>query len=132
MDMDILDDNLIKQTYKRAFINRPLIIWFSLLGLGLLFKLLGWPLSGFLILIPSAAISAYSINGFFRHKERNITNSAFSLLALLWVIVIISGILFNNGYPYNLKGLTLYLSIFVILSALYYVYLEFLIRKANK
>lgn len=120
MEEGILDQEHIDPKNKALFKTRPVIIWGIVLILGILFRIMHWPFAQVLILIPTAGLQAYCINGFIKPKERNALNTALSLFGILWLMTLIGGMLFNNGYPYNEKGLKAYVVVFIIYFIIYY------------
>jgi hypothetical protein len=128
MQEDILDQNLVDEKHKTIFKIRPVIIWLVFLTIGLLFRILYWPGAGILILVSTAGLQAYCLNGFIKSKERNILNTILSILGLIWFVVMLGGIVFNNGHPYNIYGLGVYSVVFAIYFIIYYL----IIRKKSR
>lgn len=121
MDENILDKDLINNKHTKPFKIRPLIIWGIVLAVGILLRLMHWPGGAILILTSSAGAQAYSIVGYIKSKERNKLNIIFSILGFIWVFIIIGGIFFNDGYPFNEKGLGVYSIVFAMYFVIYYL-----------
>lgn len=126
---DILDD-LGKQ--KKQVVNfrfSTIIYWAIPLAIGLLFKLLHWPFSSLLILLGSAAITAYAWVAFIFLRGKDSLNNAFAILGIIWLGILFWGISYNGGYPYNSKGLTFYFIAILVVSGIYAFYWLFKKRK---
>ena len=121
MQEDILDDHFNKGKDKSPLTNRPIIIWVIVLGIGLLFRFMRWPGSAVLIILSTAGLQAFSLNGLIKPDKRNSINTVFSILGFMWLITLIGGILFNNGHPYNIAGLEMYFIVFIPYFVIYYL-----------
>ncbi len=97
-----------------------LIVWLCVLGAGLLFRSMHWPFGSTFIILSSAAITAFTFS-----KVLMITKFMnFPLLFLggtcvIWMIIFLWGAFFNQGHPYNVYGLAMYLIFFVIMFAIH-------------
>ncbi|NOQ73744.1 MAG: hypothetical protein GQ574_17180 [Crocinitomix sp.] len=100
---------------------KAVLIWGALLVLGLILKAIEWPLDGVLIVSGSAAITAYALHHIFRSKGKDSLNNAILSLAIIWLAILIWGVFFNAGYPYNKYGLQFYSYCFVIVFLIYEV-----------
>ena len=120
MEENILDKEFIDKKHQFFFKIRPVIIWGIALVLGVLFQIIHWPFASILILVPSAGLQAYCINGVMRRKERNTLNKVLSIMGGIWLVTLIGGVLFNNGHPYNKIGLLVYVVTFIIYFTIYY------------
>lgn len=131
MDNEILDQPFTNTKYKSLLRKKVYLIWASILILGLVFKLVHWPFSALLILLPSAVLLAYSLNGFVRRKERNVFNSIISLLGFIWMLFMIIENLMTggDGYPFNQFGLRFFLIALFLSFGIYYFILY---RKSKK
>jgi cytochrome b subunit of formate dehydrogenase len=122
MEEDILDQEIGDPKNQPLFKTRPILIWGILLIIGLLFRVMHWPFASVLIIISPAGLQAYCVNGFLKPKERNILNTLLSSAGMLWLIVMIGGVLLNNGHPYNENGLKVYAVTFTLFFVLYYFF----------
>jgi|GEM_PF-1441735 len=113
---NILDDDQVAQLGKHRYTFRtwPVLVWGGLLFLGLIFRFMHYPFSSQLIVLPSAGLTAYSISGLLTLKGKDVLNLVLSILGIAWFIIIILGILYNEGHPYNRRGLTAYSIAFLV------------------
>jgi len=93
--------------------NLPIIIWSSLIVIGFTVKLLH-VLSPVLIVIGFAGLTAFSTYNFFVLKNTNKLFTSLIIVCSLFLIILIGGNLFNNGYPLNEIALVLYLIVCII------------------
>lgn len=120
MNETSLDKHLIEVQKRRSIKVRPLIVWSVILLLGLLFDFMNWPGFTILILPSSAGLFAYSLNGVIASKNRDLLSLIVSILGTIWFLILIVGMLFNGGYPYNEIGFLIYLIILVLFFVIYY------------
>ncbi|MEO9531410.1 MAG: hypothetical protein ABJG68_13995 [Crocinitomicaceae bacterium] len=114
---EILDNE--PQSEQNNFKLRAIYIWLSVLVLGILFKLMHWPGNAILIILSTAGLQAYCFNWFLKNKNQ--FNSVVSILGLVWLLVLIWGIFFNGGHPYNIVGLAIYGIVFSLYFIVYYL-----------
>lgn len=129
METNILDQEFVDKKPQTYFKSRAVIIWGVTLILGIVFRIMHWPFSSVLIVISSAGLHAYCINGFIKPKERNALNTVLSIISIIWLVALIGGVFFNNGHPYNEMGLLVYAVTFMIYFTIYYL---FYLRKKNR
>ncbi len=110
----ILDKDFVKtnNTYKTKTLTT--IIWATILLIGIIFRIIDWPGYNTLQIIGASGLIAYNLSGFIRLKGKNMLNNIMSLLSIVWIIYIISGIFFNDGHPLNFYGLIMHFTIFII------------------
>lgn len=126
MNNNILDEHLINDNLERKFHKRPIFIWLTLLIFGILFKVMLWPGSTILIITSTAGLQAYCLNGILKSNGRNTLNITLSILGSIWFIIMVGGMLFNHGHPYNKNGVGFY---FVVLVIYFFIYFLLLNRK---
>jgi len=66
-----------------------------------------------------AGITAYSFSGIFVLKGKNILNTILTVVGVVWIFYLLYGLFFNGGYPYNQKGVLLYIKIFAFFLFVY-------------
>lgn len=112
---DILDDNLVfTKGYTYRFKLWPVLVYGGMVAIGILFRLMHWPFASILIVTCSAALTAYAINGLTTLKGKDTFNLVMSILGILWFVIMIMGMLLNDGHPYNEKGVFIYLISFLV------------------
>lgn len=112
---DLLDDNLtFKQAYTYQFKRWPVLVYGGIVAIGILFRLQHWPFASYLIITGSAALTAYSINGLTTLRGRDPLNLVLSILGIIWFVIMILGMLLNDGHPYNEKGVFVYAIVFLV------------------
>jgi hypothetical protein len=119
--MSTLDDGLLGQKKPSSNSKRRLIIWTIVLLMGLLFRLLRWPLAGELILIASGGILASSIDSYLRLPSERKAMSIFIGLGLIWNLILAWANIFNEGFPFNWIGFAINISsasVFLIIYSL--------------
>lgn len=115
MKNETIDQELIKSDSEDKFSRRPLIIWLSVLVLGLIFKFMHWPGANIIILISTASITGYAFYSFIFYRKKHPLPTALLVLSLIWIAIMIMGIYFNDGYPFNSGGLEFFFA-FVMIS----------------
>ncbi len=107
---DVLDDGLFEEKesgYEYKFKLRPILIWSGFILLGFMFKLLHWP--GLILLVVSpAGLSAYAFSGLISLKGKSTINNILSGMGIIWLLVLVWGLIFNDGYPLNIFGVGVY------------------------
>lgn len=117
---EILDDvSQLQQPTYNSFKSRVLFIWGGVLFIAFLFKVMHWPGQAVLMLLATGGLSAYAISGMLSHKGKDSLNLGIFVAAMLWTLFIFWGVFFNGGYPYNFRGLNLYIIIIAIYLAAY-------------
>lgn len=117
--MEEIIDDIIKKKPSYQLKVYILIIWILFILLGIAFSLMNWPGKNILILFSTAGFSAYSFSGFLTYKGSHILNSICTVISLCWLLVMLFGIFFNNGIPFNRFGLILYIVILVAFTTFY-------------
>src|SRR5687768_2759905 len=115
MKNETIDHSIIEPKSDNGFSTWPLIIWLSVLVLGMIFKFNHWPAANIIILLSTASITGYSFYSYIFYRKENRIPAVFSILSLLWIAIIILGIFYNDGYPFNAGGLEFYFA-FVMIS----------------
>ena len=82
---------------------------------GIVFRFMHWPFASILIISGTSIAFSYglSILSSFRIRKPSIFALA-TFLEIPWMIVLVLGILFNGGIPYNSNGLMVHLGTFVV------------------
>lgn len=126
--MEIIDDHLTGKEQEYVFKIRPVIIWSVLLMIGANFEIMNWPGGAVLVIVFSAGLTAYSFSGLLESKGRNWFNNLLCMLGFFWFGIIVWGVFFNYGYPYNKNGLVGYCVAFTV----FFLINEFLKRTVIK
>jgi len=108
-----LDDHLLQKSETPAFKARPAIIWGIILAIGIFSRLMHWP-SATIILFSSAGLTAYAISGLITFKGRNRPNLILSIAGMAWTLVLVGTVLFHSVLLFNVKGLYIFLGVFVV------------------
>ena len=130
---DILDENLFEddQEYRFKFKLRPILIWSGFIVLGFLFKIMHWPGLVLLVVCP-AGLTAYSFSGLITLKGSNVLNNILSGLGIVWFLILIWGLIFNDGNPLNIYGIGVYLGTLLVFILFYELMKWFRRRKSIK
>ena len=104
---ELLDDELVK-TEKKYIRIWPLILWGSILFIGLIFKVLDIPGREAAIFLSTACIFSYSISRLISLPFKPPIYMATTIMGSIWIGILIWGAFFNGGYPYNTNGLIVY------------------------
>ncbi|MBK8806984.1 MAG: hypothetical protein IPO21_10195 [Bacteroidales bacterium] len=99
-------------------ISFPLIIWTSIIAIGVVVKLLHF-LSPILIVIGFAGLTSYTINEFIVLKKISKLKISLTIICSLFLVVLLGGSFFNNGFPLNIIAVIIYfvsLIIFMIIN----------------
>ena len=107
MNDNSLDHDIITANDKLTINKRPFIIWLAILLIGIVFLIMHWPGNSILILASTAGIQAYGLNGIIKSNRKDVLSIIVGFLGMIWIIVMIAGILLNNGL-FNEKGLWVY------------------------
>lgn len=121
-DNDLLDAVEVERTYK--FREWPLRLWFVMLVIGIVFRVMHWPGASILIIVSAAGLSAWSMTDiiFLKRSRRIIT--ILSFLGIFWFIFLLWGAYYNGGHPYN--NMAVYITV-VVFSVYFFVY--YLLKK---
>lgn len=129
---DILDDDLISKDHEFDYRTWHFYVWIPLFIIGVLFKIMHWPGSSFLMLFPSAILVAHSVCCAMRFKGRNIHNNMLLAAGVLWTAYLIFGAFFNNANRFNFKGLMVYGIAFFLSFVFYEILFRFRLKKHLK
>ncbi|WP_343632553.1 hypothetical protein [Fluviicola sp.] len=101
---DLLDEQpiIVKDTIR--FQWWVILIWLAVFAIGYLFRMMHWPFHGIIRIIGSGGFMAYSLSFLILAKPRTAGIIVSNCLSLLWVLIVIWGIFFNGGYPFNAGG----------------------------
>lgn len=79
-------------------------IWAALIMFGLFLKLMYWPGSALLILVCSGGLLGYNLVALLLFRGKHTINNIVTAMCGLWLLILVWGILWNGGYPYNEMG----------------------------
>jgi uncharacterized membrane protein YGL010W len=129
---DILDEDLLEKDYQIKFKAWPIYIWLFILFIGILFYIMHWPGSSIMMIVPSAVLTAYTLSGLIRLKGKSTLNNVLTVLAIIWFLFFIWGMIFNNGHPFNLYGIAIYGSTVIVSFIFYEIIFRLKKRSAHK
>ena len=132
MEKDILDQDFVGKKPEPFFKPRAILIWASVLIIGLGLKFMHWPFAAVLIIVSGAGLQAYCLIAFINPKERDPLNMVLSIVGWIWNAILIWGIYFNGGHPYNKNGLMVYGAFFVVFCIVYFLLSSRKRRRFNK
>jgi len=115
MKQEIIDPERVQPHPEDKFKLWPITIWSTILIVGIIFKLLNWQGASIVILISSASFTGYAFYSYLFYRTKTILPAVFSILSILWIAIMILGIVYNDGYPFNLGGLEFFFA-FVLIS----------------
>ena len=116
----------------RSLRSKNEIIYISgnlILIIGIFFKIMHWPFANVLIVFNSAGLTAWLFTDFYFLKGKNIIVNILSIVSILWILIIIWGMFFNDGYPYNFEGFMFFLIIFIVYSLVYFLIKSYKVRR---
>lgn len=102
---DLLDENITDQKNTLQFHSWVLLIWGSVFVIGYLFWFMHWPWNSILRMIGAGGFITYSLSFLILIKQRTIPIIISNGIGLLWILIILWGEFFNDGYPFNGQGL---------------------------
>lgn len=108
---EIIDNEIDNRQYEYTFKTRVVLIWAGVFLLSILFEVLSWGGRSVMWLLSTGGLTAYAISGMIVLKGKNTLNTILFIGGIIWTIFLFWGMFFNDGYPYNNKGLNVYLSI---------------------
>lgn len=91
------------------FLWRIPLIWFAVLLIGILFRVMHYPFGSLLSLIPGGGLLAYSLHGMVRKETRTILCVVLFSASAIWTLVLLYGAFFRHGHPYNIFGVAVFL-----------------------
>ncbi|PHR43319.1 MAG: hypothetical protein COA32_16465 [Fluviicola sp.] len=124
MKENILDQDLNDKKQDVKFKTTPVIIWGAITIFAILLRTIEFPGGVALLVISSAILYAHCLVGFVMSKLRNTLNITLSIIGTLWFLTIIGGVFFNNGNPYNERGLFIFIGISLVYFTIYYFVLR--------
>lgn len=122
MNEDILDQNPDIVESKVLFKTKVVIIWGIILAIGILFKSMHWVGGSILLVLSSAGLHAYSINGVM--QERNNLNMILSILGVIWIFTMVQDLFTDNLNLFSKFGIGSYCVILVVYFIGYYIQSE--------
>lgn len=101
---DLLDEQpiIVKDTIQ--FRWWVIAIWFAVFAIGYGFRAMHWPFNSVLRIIGAGGFMAYSLSFLILLKPRTAPIIVSGCLSILWIGIVIWGVFFNGGYPFNLPG----------------------------
>jgi hypothetical protein len=82
-------------------------IWGGFILLGLLFLAVDYPgLS--ILLVSSGGMLGYNLVALLLLKGQSLANNIITGTGITWTIILIAGVVFNDGHPCNMNGLIIY------------------------
>lgn len=127
---DLLDEQPISRENTIRFRLWVILIWAFIFAIGHLFKIMHWPGNSVFRVIGAAGFIAYSLSFLILIPQKNNLIIVLNSISLLWIIILIWGVLFNDGYPFNAQGITAQAIAFAILFLIHFGIL-FVMKKAR-
>jgi len=114
IDEHILDsDESISHNFSKKYRQR-VFVWGVVLVIGILFKILRLDGSALMILASSGVLFVKGVMGVKEYGSQFKLALILAFLGAIWLLVLLWGNFFNNGYPYNLDGLAIFTTTCVI------------------
>lgn len=123
---DLLDEKPMTTQKVIQFRIWVILIWIVVFVIGYLFRIMHWPGNSLLRVIGAGGFMAYSLSFLILLPQRSSLIIVLNCLSLLWVIVLIWGMFFNDGYPFNEQGLIAQGIAFAFLFLVHFVSLYFI------
>lgn len=102
---DLLDEQPISIKRTLQFRLWVILIWTLVFATGCVFKVMHWPLDEILLIFGAAGFMAYSFSFLLLCKQRSNIMIICTGISLLWIIILLLGFIFKNGYPFSVQGL---------------------------
>ena len=90
----------------------PVVIWWVFTAMGIVLKVTNIT-SSFLLVVGFAGLTTLLVDYVVLQKSKSPFFLLSLLLCLAFVILLLFGAFFNNGYPINIKGVIIYLVVAV-------------------
>lgn len=116
---EILDQSTVYKTKTLRFRFEIIAVWLLIFAIGYFFKIMHWPFSGILRIIGFGGFMAYAVSLLILVKQKTTPLIICNIISFLWVVILLWGVFFNDGYPFNAGGVALQGIVFVILSVLH-------------
>jgi len=116
MEESLLDDNKEKVYRFRYW---PIVTWSLLILIGVFFRLMFWPGASIFIIAGSAGLSAWVVTDAIFLPGKNVLIYMLCILCGCWFLLLIWGNLYNGGYPYNWRGVAVFLIVFTFYTIIY-------------
>lgn len=101
---DLLDEHEIRIKDTIHFRLWVIAIWFTVFAIGYTFRAMHWPGNSILRIIGAGGFMAYSLSCLILVKPKTAPIIVSGCLSILWIGIIIWGVFFNGGYPFNAPG----------------------------
>ncbi|MNJ84561.1 hypothetical protein D3C87_20180 [compost metagenome] len=128
---ELLDQATTPKKKTLQFRWETILIWGLLFFIGYLFKFMHWPFANIFKLIGAGGFMAYSLSCLLLVNKRTFSLVVCNVLSLFWILIIIWGAFFNDGYPLNFAGLGAQVILLGILFVLHFGIL-LIIKKVRK
>ena len=123
---DLLDEKPMTTQKVIQFRIWVILIWIAVFVIGYLFRIMHWPGNSLLRVIGAGGFMAYSLSFLILVSQRSSLIIVLNCLSLLWIIVLLWGMFFNDGYPFNEQGLIAQGIAFTFLFLVHFVILYFM------
>ncbi len=101
---DLLDEQPIIVKDSIHFRLWVIGIWLLIFAIGYLFRMMHWPGNSILRIIGAGGFMAYALSFLILVKPPTALIIISGCLSFLWIFIVIWGIFFNGGYPFNAAG----------------------------
>ncbi len=101
---DLLDEQPIPIEKTIQFRLWVIGLWTFIFAIGYLFRVMHWPFNSVLRIIGAGGFMAYSLSFLIHAKPKPALIIFSGCLSILWIGIVIWGVFFNGGYPFNLQG----------------------------
>nr|WP_294860385.1 hypothetical protein [uncultured Fluviicola sp.] len=125
---DLLDENMTSQKSTLRFYWWVAFIWVFFFAIGYLFRIMHWPFASILRIVGAGGFMAYSLSFLILTNPRTISIIISNAISLFWILLLIRGVFFNRGYPFNEQGVAAQVIAFAILFLIHWGIL-YLIKK---
>ncbi|WP_341904425.1 hypothetical protein [Fluviicola taffensis] len=131
---DLLDEQSVPTQKTLRFRLWVILIWSFIFLIGYAFRIMHWPFSSILRVLGAGGFMAYSFSFLILTNPRTILTIVFNAISLFWTLLVIWGVFFNGGYPFNKDGATAQGIVFSILFLIHWgvLYLIKRVRSRNK
>lgn len=94
------------------------VIWSTLILLGILLKLQHWPGNALSILVGSGGLGGYNFVALLLQRGKHVLNTVLVVVTGLWIAILLWGLTMNNGHPYNGYGIMIYFGVLIVTGAI--------------
>jgi hypothetical protein len=130
---DLLDEQQITTKDTIHFQLWVILIWAFVFTIGAISNIMHWPMGEVLCILGAAGFMSYSFSFLILSKTRSSLILICSGVSLLWIIILLIGLLYQNASPLSLQAIKTQGALLLTFSLIHFVRLSTLkIRRGLK